>query len=360
MSTYLVPGQNTCCHLTAIDAENQIPTEEELQAYNKLDEKLDDLLATLPKQKGWRSPNIFLHKGFWLTPQAIKGLLMIDDYFHPQSTDIFLATFMKCGTTWFKALMFATANRHRYNFSDHPLHHNGPQSVFPFLDSHIFLDYPVTKFDHLPSPRLFATHFAHSLLPISLSSPSSTCKFVYVCRDPKDVLISKWHFMSKLRSKELTPISFNETYELFCNGISEYGPFWDHVLGYWKASQESPEKILFLKYEDMKREPSVELKKLAAFMGIPFTVEEEKGGVVGEIEKLCSFENLSNLEVNNDGGGAQKFTAQLVVENRDFFRKGKVGDWENHLTEEMSERIDSITESKLKGSGLTLGLTKRS
>nr|KAJ0210004.1 hypothetical protein LSAT_V11C400201230 [Lactuca sativa] len=33
-------------------------------------------------------------------PKVIKGLLMINNYFHAQSTDIFLATFMKCGTTW--------------------------------------------------------------------------------------------------------------------------------------------------------------------------------------------------------------------------------------------------------------------
>ncbi|KAK2968020.1 hypothetical protein RJ640_001544 [Escallonia rubra] len=79
-------------------------------------------------------------------------------------------------------------------------------------------------------------------------------------------------------------------------GVSEFGPFWDHVLGYWKASLESPDKILFLKYEYMKREPSVHLKGLAKFMGQPFSMEEEKKGLVEEILKLCSFENLSNLE----------------------------------------------------------------
>ncbi|KAL7603152.1 hypothetical protein Lser_V15G18506 [Lactuca serriola] len=111
MSTYLLPDRNTCYQPTSITCENQIPTEEE-QAYKKLDEKLKGLLATLPKDKGWRSANIYLHEGFWLSPQVIKGLLMIHNYFHAQSTDMFLAAFMKCGTTWLKALMFATANRH--------------------------------------------------------------------------------------------------------------------------------------------------------------------------------------------------------------------------------------------------------
>ncbi|KAI3785641.1 hypothetical protein L1987_44765 [Smallanthus sonchifolius] len=347
MSTYLLPDQNAYFHPTSINDENHIQTEKQ-ESYN-------NLLATLPKDKGWRSETVFLYKGFWLSSQVVRGLLLIHKHFNPQPTDIFLSAFMKCGTTWLKALMFATANRHRYKFSDHHLLRTGPQSAFPFLDTHIFLDHPITNFDHLPVPRLFATHFAHGLLPTSITS---TCKFVYVCRDPKDVLISKWHFMSKLRSKELAPLSFNEAYELFCNGVSEYGPFWDHVLGYWKASQESPDKILFLKYEDMKREPAVELKKLAAFMGMAFTAEEEDQKVVEEIVKLCSFENLSNLEVNKDGGGVQMFTEKVVVENQEFFRKGKVGDWKNYLTEEMKDRIDNITAEKLKNSGLTLGITK--
>ncbi|KAL7606851.1 hypothetical protein Lser_V15G18525 [Lactuca serriola] len=358
MSTDLnIPNQNTCSHPTAINGENPISNEQE-HVHNKLNGKVNDIVATLQKGKGWRGPEIFLHKGFWLPQLLIKSLLTIHEYFHPKPNDIFLAAFMKCGTTWLRTLMFATANRHLYKISDHPLHHTGPHSVFPSLDVQIFLDqYSVSKFDNLPSPRLFATHFAHDLLPTSMTSSSSTCKFVYVCRDPKDALISKWHFMSKIRSKELTPISFNEAYELFCNGVSEYGPFWEHVLGYWKASQESPEKILFLKYEDMKKEPSVELKKLAEFMGVPFTTEEEEGGVVEEIVKLCSFENLSNFEVNKDG--VQMFGEHVAVENRNFFRKGKVGDWENYLTEEMRDRIDSITETRLKDSGLALGLTQK-
>lgn len=122
--------------------------------------------------------------------------------------------------------------------------------------------------------------------------------------------------------------------------------------------QESPDKILFMKYEDMKREPTVEVKKLATFMGMPFTVEEEEKGVVEEIVILCSFENLSNLDVNKGGGGGLKFTTKVVVENQNFLRKGEVGDWENYLTDEMKNRIDSITDDKFKGSGLTLGLTK--
>ncbi|KAJ9565457.1 hypothetical protein OSB04_001423 [Centaurea solstitialis] len=131
----------------------------------------------------------------------------------------------------------------------------------------------------------------------------------------------------------------------FCQGVSWYGPYWDHILGYWKASQERPGRILFLKYEDMKRDGRNDVKRLAEFIGYPFSVEEEKAGVVEDIIKLCSFENLSNLEVNKSG------MHRTTVENRIYFRKAKDGDWENYFTEEMKEKIDKLTHQKLMGTG---------
>ncbi|KAF5822383.1 putative Sulfotransferase domain, P-loop containing nucleoside triphosphate hydrolase [Helianthus annuus] len=323
--------------------------EKEEVEYNIICQKHKLLLQTLTKGNGWRVQHLYNYKGFWLNPNTVKNNLLLHTYFKSLPTDIVLAAFMKSGTTWLKALMFSTLNRHRYNFSDHHLHNHGPQSTFPFLDCE---SYPITDFTNIPiSPRLFATHYSYTLLPACIKSG----KIVYVCRDPKDVLISKWHFMSKLRSKDLPPLSLDVAFELFCQGESEYGPFWEHILSYWRASLESPEKILFLKYEEMKKQPEVVVRKLAAFMGKPFAEEEEEKGVVGDIVKLCSFENLSNLEVNNKG--VEKFGSLVEVEKRDFFRKGEIGDWKNYLNEEMKERIDRITDDKFKGSGLSLNAT---
>lgn len=41
------------------------------------------------------------------------------------------------------------------------------------------------------------------------------------------------------------------------------------------------------------------------------------------------------------------------VENKAFFRRGEGGDWVNHLTPEMVERMNKEIEEKLGGSGLT-------
>ncbi|CAK7340443.1 unnamed protein product [Dovyalis caffra] len=167
-------------------------------------------------------------------------------------------------------------------------------------------------------------------------------KFVYVCRNPKDIFVSKWKFMEKMRPKEMPPLSLQDAFELFCNGVSHYEPFWYHVLNFWKASLETPKTVLFLIYEDMKRELLV--KRLGEFLGKPFSPGEEREGVVQEIVRLCSFKNMSTLEVNKSIISNESF-----VENPYFFRKGEVGDWENHLTPEMVARLDQITKEKLDG-----------
>ncbi|KAG4190913.1 hypothetical protein ERO13_A07G059000v2 [Gossypium hirsutum] len=317
----------------------------------KADERYRETLPNLPKGKGWMTQHLVQYQGFWVNPDAaLKNLMWIQDHFKPRPTDIFLASFPKSGTTWLKALIFAIVNRTRYGFADHPLLTTGPHDCFPFLYAHLYeKDRSRFDLDGFPSPRLLSSHIPYASLPNSMTDNQSY-RFIYICRDPKDVLVSTWLFMNKLRPKELAPLSLEEAFELFCQGISPYGPFWDHVLGYWRASLETPEKILFLKYEELKKEPFVIVKSLGEFLGYPFSLEEESKGVVEEIVKLCSFENLSNLEVNRTS--VQKFSKGATVDNRHFFREGKVGDWRNYLTAEMVERLDEITYHNLLASGL--------
>ncbi|TXG49065.1 hypothetical protein EZV62_024940 [Acer yangbiense] len=93
---------------------------------------------------------------------------------------------------------------------------------------------------------------------------------------------------------------------------------------------------------------------MAQFLGQPFSAEEENQGVVDEIVRMCSFDHLSNLQVNKTGHVVHiSHNLDIVINNSVFFRKGQAGDWENHLTAEMIQRLDHITNGKLDGSGLT-------
>uniref|UniRef100_A0ACD5YGL7 Uncharacterized protein n=1 Tax=Avena sativa TaxID=4498 RepID=A0ACD5YGL7_AVESA len=303
--------------------------------------QIKDFISTLPEREGWSQPLIQYNK-YWFRPQMLEKILLVQDTYKPRADDIILATQPKCGTTWLKALAFTITNRSRYGFADHPLLTRHPQHVVPFIEiPSLGMDH--TEIETLPSPRLLATHMPMSMLPPGASSGG--CRVVYLCRDPKDTLVSRLHYENRVVKG--CNLSMDSVFSMFCEGFSPYGPFWDHCREYWEESLARPNNVLFLKYEEIMSDPVQAVRELAKFVGVPLTEEEESSGVAEEVVKLCSFETLTSLQVNQVGGVARGNTVYL--DNSVFFRKGKVGDWTNHMSQEMGEKLDRIVQQKLQG-----------
>ncbi|CAN1161045.1 Cytosolic sulfotransferase 17 [Linum perenne] len=148
---------------------------------------------------------------------------------------------------------------------------------------------------HADQRQLFHTHLPYSHLPSSIKSHARNCKLIYIARDPKDTLISQWHFFNKILTKESDPpFPLDRAVESFCTGAIPFGPYWDHVLEYWEASQRSPEKVMFIKYEDLRRDPKPHVRKLASFLDDD-DVEVEK------VIWRSSFDRLKGLDANKTG-----------------------------------------------------------
>lgn len=329
---------------------------------------IPEIISSLPTGPGFPPYPLRWYRGFWLSELFLKGVAVSHARFRPRPTDVLLTSFPKSGTTWLKALGFSVLNRVEHppsSTGDHPLHRSSPHDLVGFLE--VSPDLIATNYagedqlyEDLPSPRLLAAHLPYSLLPHGITTQGSGCKIVYVCRDPKDTLVSFWHFHEKTTAvlqrvpgvggaSAPTMPTFEEAFDLFCEGRCVSGPQWCHALEFWEASRRSPDHVLFLRYEDMLRDPAGNLRRLAAFMGCPFSPEEEAAGVVRDIVKLCSLGKLKGLEVNRSG------TTLLGLKNETFFRNGAVGDWSSCMTPAMAARLDGIVQEALKGSTLTFG-----
>ncbi|XP_051212939.1 cytosolic sulfotransferase 5-like [Lolium perenne] len=328
---------------------------------------LPSILPSLPVGLGFPPYSMRCYRGFWLYEGWLKALAPTHARFHPRPTDVFLATFPKSGTTWLKALAFCILNRTAHPPSGgadhhHPLRRGNPHDLVAFLEENpglIAADYAAGEdelYGDLPSPRLLSTHLPYSLLPHGITDGES--KMVYVCREPKDTLVSFWNFHEKIKagldpsifsaSGASSTQTFEEAFELYCQGKSLAGPQWRHVLEYWQASRRRPDHVLFLRYEDMLRHPEENLRRLAAFMGCPFSPDEEAAGVVRDVVQLCSIGTLKTIEVNRSGS-----TAVWGIRNEAFFRNGKMGDWRNFMTPAMAARLDGIVAEAFSGTGLT-------
>jgi hypothetical protein len=73
------------------------------------------------------------YQGAWLVHERVPG---VQHRFTPSRGDVILASPPKCGTTWLKALCFATMARVAYPAAgdDHPLLRLNPHECVPFLN----------------------------------------------------------------------------------------------------------------------------------------------------------------------------------------------------------------------------------
>ncbi|CAD6234669.1 unnamed protein product [Miscanthus lutarioriparius] len=241
--------------------------------------KYEALASSLPaSEKGIGSFPYRKYEGFWYPEHLLVLTLAIRDTFVARPTDVILATIPKSGTTWLKALVYCVVHRSHHAPADerHPLLASSPHDVVPFLHS-IYENHlsapPGPLLEEMPSPRILAVHAPFTALPASVRE--SACRVLYLCRDPKDAFVSLRHYLDEIKpegSCSMTP--FAEAFDLFCDGVSPFGPVWDNMAEYWKESVARPEEVMFLRYEDLKEETVGSVRRLAAFLGCPFTDEE--------------------------------------------------------------------------------------
>uniref|UniRef100_J3MCZ7 Sulfotransferase n=1 Tax=Oryza brachyantha TaxID=4533 RepID=J3MCZ7_ORYBR len=214
-----------------------------------------------------------------------------------------------------------------------------PDNCLPFLEG-LFISNREAMLDALPSPRLINTHMPFSMLPSTTTTAGGGCRVIYICREPKDMVVSWWHYSR--RREEKSTATFAEVVES-CSGVRLYGPFWEHILGYWHASAARPDNELL-------RDPAGNVGKLARFVGLPFSAAEEEAGVVESIVELCSLDYMKSIEANKTGFMDPVFKIPRAA----LFRKGMTGDWANHMTRRWhaASTKSSPTNLPLQGSRL--------
>lgn len=118
--------------------------------------------------------------------------------FKPLPNDVILTSFPKTGITWLKSLLFSIIHRSSNNES-YSLINQHPHDLVPTLE---FQGFPPNNSSDPTRRRIFGTHIPYQLLGKTLynsSNNNNLCQVVYITRNPKDTLISLWHFINKTK-----------------------------------------------------------------------------------------------------------------------------------------------------------------
>ncbi|XP_072188298.1 amine sulfotransferase-like [Excalfactoria chinensis] len=282
----------------------------------------DNRLATEPSKEF-----LFNYKGFYFalhtTPEYIASL----ENFEIKDSDIFVATYPKSGTVWTQNILSLIL---------HEGHRNGTENI-ETMDRIPWVEYNIKNMDYdsLPLPRVFLTHLPYYLTPRDLRNRKG--RVIYITRNPKDVLVSYYHFSKFILTLEKIP-DFNILMERFLAGKVLASAWFDHVSGWYNHAKDF--NILFLTYEEMKKDLRSAVLKICNFIGKQLSEEE-----IESVVRQATFENMQK----DPRANYENLSDDLAVKGKGrFLRKGTVGDWKNMMTVAQNERFDEVLKEKIQ------------
>ena len=188
--------------------------------------------------------------------------------------DIYIATFMKSGTTWLQNLVYEILDRPQGEYENINL-------AVPWLEeeSQSFVD-------NLVSPRIFKTRDRWEWIP-----KGDGIKYIYCYRNPKDVVVSYYHHMKMFDGHYGYEGSFDEFVSDICLKYNcVVGGCYFEQVAKW-LYQKNNSNILYITYEDMTEDLKRETKRISQFLNV--NLEDEK------LELICNNSTFSAMQKND-------------------------------------------------------------
>lgn len=194
-------------------------------------------------------------------------------------------------------------------------------------------------------PVLIKTHL---LLSPAMPSFNLTAGFIYIVRNPMDVMLSNMNYAFRMQGLGNDPATRNRIRELFIERFINYrgDPNWipigigswvEHVTSWITNAPGFP--CLILKYEDLLADPVAQLDKVSHFLKLHSSAEELQAAV-----ENSSFERMKNIEEKEltqkiPGFYLAENTPQGIAEGYRFMFRGKAGAGEKEISPSQRERF---------------------
>jgi hypothetical protein len=249
--------------------------------------------------------------------------------FRPRPTDVIAAAYPKCGVTWLQQVAHGIRTGGSMDFDE-------ITTAVPWLElaADMGLD---PEAPQSAEPRVFKSHLTWREIP-------KGARYVYIVRDPRDVLVSTYHFYEGWRFETGSiplPVFARDFFILHTNGRR----YWSHLASWWE--QRSRSNVLMLCYEDMKEDLPEAVRAVARVMGCPVD-----GGLFGLVVRQSSIEFMGAHRRQFDDHPLREATnaACGLPAGGDSakVRTGRVGDYKRELPLDVRDEMDAIWREEIE------------
>ncbi|XP_075722770.1 sulfotransferase 1C2A-like isoform X2 [Rhipicephalus microplus] len=274
-----------------------------------------------------------------------------------QPGDLFIVSYPKCGTTWMQHIVYNIINNH-----SPPKNQLLSWMEMPFLEAQ-----GAESIDDMKKPGPMKTHMSFLFQPYSKDA-----KYIYVARNPFDCCVSFFYHTRDMPEYNFQEGTFDQFFEMFLEGKVDFGDYFDHLPSWYEHRDDA--NVLFVTYEQLKKDVRAWISKIADFVGEEYgrKLRDETGRLENVLANIsiksmreCVNESMqTSFDVLQTAfsGEVPKWVEQLKVAIGvdasekpmcgDFVRKGVVGDWRNHFSEDQVKRLQKKIEEKTRGSNV--------
>lgn len=237
--------------------------------------------------------------------------------------DTFIVSYPRSGNTWTRFLIANLKHPEPVTFAN-------IEQVIP--DSSALSSQAMKR---VPRPRLVKSH--------EYFDPRYN-KVIYLVRDPRDVAISLYHFRRKYRSIDDSYPMDRYVAERFIKGDLDVS--WGEHVGSWLATRAKHPGFLLVRYEDLRRDPNEQLRRIAAFLGVEATPERVALAVErSDVNRLRTLEKAEHEDwISTKGKRADV----------PFIGTAKSGSWRQNLPNVAVGLIESAWGDLMKTLGYEL------
>lgn len=261
--------------------------------------------------------------------------------FQFRDDDVNIATYAKSGTTWVQQIVAQM------------LFNGDPNLAVAEMSPWVDLRVPpkqvkLPMLEAQTHRRILKTH-----LPVDALVYSDKAKYIYIGRDGRDVVWSMYNHhvnanQAWYEALNDTPGRVGPPIETPPADIRQYWrdwldkdghpfwPFWENIRAWWQI-RKLP-NILFVHFNDLKRDMPAEMRRIARFLGI--AIDESRWE---DILRYCSFDWMKKNAAKSVplGGAFWEGGAEI------FINKGVNGRWVDTLTAAESAEYEARAISEL-------------